>query len=178
MKNWKLLSEPIKKNIWDYICDNLKYESQNLEIEILHIPNPKMCFEVFSFFKLEPFEYFYNELNEFAIKLFKKIAKDKIIYAMDWQHSCYSFDPNLPFEKNEFSDGCLPGCNIWPIPFFPNGDHLFFLTSDYKNGVFGDGFNGEIHFWGHEMLNALTTIKIPKILTNRISTLQQEQRLK
>ena len=82
------------------------------------------------------------------------------MYALDWQHDCYAFDPILPFERNEFDD--------WLISIFPNGDYLFFLTSNFQNGIFADGINLKISFWGNEMLQALEANK-PRILEKSFS---------
>ena len=58
------------------------------------------------------------------------------MYALDWQHQCYSFNPFLPFEKI-WSSGIEMG-----NPALSKWRSLhFFLTKDFKNGIFGDGIH-------------------------------------
>ncbi len=66
------------------------------------------------------------------------------MYALNWQHDCYSFLPELPFEKDQFDE--------WLIPIFPNGDYLFFLTKNFQNGVFADGINLSISIFGKDII--------------------------
>ena len=93
------------------------------------------------------FEKFNSNLENKFVSIFKTLTKKKgeRMYALDWQHQCYSFNPFLPFKKYGH-----PG--RWEIPAFPNGDHHFFLTKDFKNGIFGDGIHKSISFFGKEMV--------------------------
>lgn len=94
----------------------------------------------------------YNNLHELAVYWFKNLAPQQRLYALDWQHTCYSFNPNLPFEKDEFDE--------WYVSVFANGDYIFFLTEDFKNGLFCDGINLTISLFGKELL-ALCQAKTP-----------------
>ncbi|MGN8844136.1 DUF2716 domain-containing protein [Niallia sp. HCP3S3_B10] len=58
----------------------------------------------------------------------KSIIIGEKVYALDWMHNGYLFDPTLNFETDEFGD--------WLIPIIPNGDH-FFLQRDFKWGIIG-----------------------------------------
>ena len=75
-------------------------------------------------------DYPFNKLEQLALNLFDKISKpgDKL-YALDWQHQCYDFDPRQEMDRNEFGE--------WVIPIFPNGDYYIFLTKDFNNIWFG-----------------------------------------
>ena len=51
---------------------------------------------------------------------------DEIVYALDWQHPGYRFDPSL----------ARPPDNIdsWLVPALPNGDYYLFLAHDLRFG--------------------------------------------
>jgi hypothetical protein len=74
---------------------------------------------------------------------FKIISRDKRMYVLNWHHVTYSFDPNLPFERNKF--------NEWLVPAFPTGEFFCFLNDELTDGVFGDGWNFRIKLYGERI---------------------------
>lgn len=59
-----------------------------------------------------------SDYEERCRHVFKSlIYRDEYIFALDWQHECFWFNPHLPNGERE-----------WTIPFYPNGDYcIFFL---------------------------------------------------
>ena len=165
MSNWKLLDDETYKLAWDFVDDSLcfkphnspKFHSEFKKVSVIKLPKPNVYYstkkylfnrgEKYSVYKAKMCKNLYSSLENKFLSVFKTLTKKKgeRMYALDWQHDCYSFDPFLPFER----DGCF---EEWLIPAFPNGDHLFFLTKDFKNGIFGDGIHHSISFFGKEMV--------------------------
>ena len=167
MKNWKPLDDKIDDLFWDYIYDNFffaahnspKFDPKFKKISIVKLPSPNIQYSTNKYFvnkredeecspsEIKWFENFNSNLQNKLISIFKTLTKKKgeRMYALDWQHQGYSFNPFLPFEKYGHPE-------TWEIPAFPNGDYLFFLTKDFKNGIFGDGIHHSISFFGKEML--------------------------
>lgn len=58
--------------------------------------------------------------------------------ALDWQHDAYLFNPNenITLEQSGWGDedNCI--CDGFPC-YYPNGDYFFFITTDFKQGIFG-----------------------------------------
>jgi len=102
-------------------------------------------------------ESLYDDLHDKMRTVFQEITiEGERILALNWQHDCYSFDPRLPFEKDEFDE--------WLISVFPNGDHIFFLTGDFKNIYYGDGIHKTISISGDSLLEAVAHYR-PLILS-------------
>jgi Protein of unknown function (DUF2716) len=170
MNNWKILSEVEYNRAWDYIFDELNFNPSPYEAKKFdNLPIPNLWFDTASIFDGIFTKNDFDELNTIALNLLQKIANNKSIYALDWQHECFSFNPNLPFDRFENK--------TWGIPFLPDGDSTFFLTNDLSNGVFGDGINLQMCFWGDELLNAFENINTPKILSNQMTTFKKIPRL-
>lgn len=144
MSNWKLLDNSAYTSVWNFVYDKLHFKPYNKEHLISFLCH-YICFDLTSFYDNGFNEALYDNLHEEILVWFKKASNGEELYALNWQHDCYAFNPDLPFEKDEF--------NEWLIPVFPNGDYLFFLTKDFKNGIFADGINFTFSFWG---MNSLT----------------------
>ena len=165
MSNWKLLDDKTRELAWDFVYDNCcfhpynspKFDSRFKKVSVIKLPKPNVYYSTKKYFVAEDeecspseikwFENFNSNLQNKLISIFKTLTKKKgeRMYALDWQHQGYSFNPFLPFEKYGHPE-------TWEIPAFPNGDYLFFLTKDFKNGIFGDGIHHSISFFGKEMV--------------------------
>jgi hypothetical protein len=146
MENWKKLDDLDERNAWGFITNKLNFQPYNKEC-IVRLPSPNKVFEISKYYDEGFNEELYSNLHESILSLFKKIAKGGRMYALNWQHDCYSFSPYLLFEKDEFDE--------WLVPVFPNGDYLFFLTEDFDNGIFADGVNLKFSIWGENIVTAL-----------------------
>lgn len=142
MSNWNVLSESEYNKAWDFVFNNLDFKPH--EKKVINFATPNICFDISNFYNHGFSEGLYDNLHESALQWFKEIYGGTKMYALNWQHDCYSFDPNFPFEKD--------GVGEWLIPVFPNGDYLFFLTSDFNNGIFSDGINLTFSLWGEDLL--------------------------
>lgn len=141
MSNWNLLNLTEYETIWDFIYKELDFNPylSNSTCSI-KLPHPSLSFDISEYYNNGFREDLYNDLHKCIVLWFKNISKEKEMYALDFQHDCYSFNSNLLFEKDEFDE--------WLIPVFPNGD----LTFNFKNGIFADGINLKIHIWGDDFL--------------------------
>lgn len=152
MSNWSLLTEVEYKRVWDFVYNDLHFFPNVREANrLIDIPSPSRHFNISQFYGDGYSEELYEDFSLSAISWFKKIAGSNRMYALNWQHECYSFRPDRPFEKDEFDE--------WIIPIFPNGDYLFFLTCDFRNGIFADGINLTISFWGKDLIEAFNARK-------------------
>ncbi|MGF7232789.1 DUF2716 domain-containing protein [Arachidicoccus sp.] len=150
MNNWRLLDNKEFTLAWDFVYEKLLFQPYEKDKKLLKPPMVSKCFDISMFYNDGFNEDLYKELHDYMLECFQNTSNfgDRI-FVLDWQHSCYSFDSRLPFEKNEFGE--------WLIPVFPNGDFLFFLTKDFKNGIFADGVNLKITFWGNQFIDFLNS---------------------
>ncbi|MFL5730485.1 MAG: DUF2716 domain-containing protein [Cytophagaceae bacterium] len=155
MKNWGILSQQDYSKAWDFINNELSFKPNSNGEGLIKLPSPNKKYDIHNFYNENFSEELYNNLHNYILGYFKQLSKGNRLLALDWQHDCFSFDPHLPFEKDEFDE--------WLIPAFPNGDYLFFLTKDFKNGIFADGINLSISFFGDDLINIIQHEK-PEIL--------------
>ena len=69
------------------------------------------------------------------------------LYALDWQHACYTFNPFGRFEFSAIYEGM--------IPVVPDGDYSIFLADDLSFGTFGHPWEQTVCFFGQPMLAAI-----------------------
>ncbi len=65
----------------------------------------------------------------------KVIIKD--MYAIDWQHEIYVFNPNenVTLEQSDWGENFNNGVYEGFPCYYPNGDDFFFVTLDLKEGI-------------------------------------------
>ncbi|WP_205660729.1 DUF2716 domain-containing protein [Bacillus velezensis] len=73
--------------------------------------------------------------------------KQEFIYALDWQHECYLFNPHAPIDKDEFGE--------WLVSVIPNGDYCFFIHQDFQWGLLGDPRQQTITVFGSPLIRAI-----------------------
>ena len=78
---------------------------------------------------------------------------------MDWQHTCFTFDPHAGFEFENMEE--------WPIPPFPNGDYYLFLTENLFGGFFGHPWEQSICVIGEAFVDQLENAP-PDVFSNLI----------
>lgn len=75
------------------------------------------------------------------------------MYALDWQHKCYQFDPHTEY---------------WPpFPVFPEGEYYIFLSEDLNQGTFGHPWEQTICVFGHNLLDAYS-VQMPKLFQRTV----------
>lgn len=135
------------ESIWDYVYSVYRFQPYNENGKRIKPPGKFSKFDLSSFFGENFVEEYYNDLNEKTIEAFQMITQlNDIMYAFSWQHDCYSFNPYLEFEIDEFEE--------WLIPVFPNGDFNFFLSEDFSSLIYSDGVEQSIYVCGERLLSA------------------------
>ena len=159
MSNWCLLDKIEYTKAWNFVYDELHFNPNMDGKELIQLKEPNEFYDIAGFYNEGFSQEIYDNLHASALTCFLQISKGKRLYALNWQHECYSFSPELPFEKDEFEE--------WLISVFPNGDYIFFLSKDFNNGLFGDGFECSITLFGEEMVKSFNENKPYIFLKNQ-----------
>lgn len=95
-----------------------------------------------------------NTINSFFEKLI-----DGEMYALNWQHDCFTFSPkeHIPFEYNYFDEE--RNCQVYFPTYYSNGDYCFFFDSEWKYGLFGHPWKGEFIVIGQELIDMFESNK-------------------
>ena len=82
---------------------------------------------------------------------FQDISSSEM-YALDYDHDCFIFDPkeDIPFEYWYYDEE--RSCNVFFPSYYPNGDYHFFVTTDWRFGLFGHPWKQEIDVMGSELI--------------------------
>ncbi len=103
------------------------------------------------------------EIQGWALDAFRRLlpSESDYLYALDWQHSCYTFFPHVSFELDEFGD--------WTIPILPDGDYHIFLEREFKWGIFGHPWEQTLCVFGEQLLAILRENR-PGVLSSLLRT--------
>ncbi|WP_342461833.1 DUF2716 domain-containing protein [Bacillus sp. FSL R5-0286] len=157
--NWDILTDKKNEELWNIVHKKIKW---NPGSKLVKIKPPKPYKRFYIKMSDRNTKYNLNELEEFEcdiLTFFKKCTDfNERIYALEWQHSGYSFSPHLPIELDDFGD--------WLIPPYPDGDYRFFFKADLEWGVLGDPVQHQIIIYGESLLLEIEKSK-PKILKDR-----------
>lgn len=89
-------------------------------------------------------------------------AEDECIYALDWQHSAFLYNPRNIEEqksiwiKNEQLFG--GGYSAYFPSFFPDGDYHFFIDENFRFGYLGHPWRQEVWIFGRILINKFEQI--------------------
>ena len=84
------------------------------------------------------------------------IGDDEYIYALDWQHSGFRYNPRVRIEKHSlfvnderYFGG---GYNAFFPGFFPDGDYYFFISKNCEWGYLGHPWQLKVWVFGKKLI--------------------------
>ncbi len=81
------------------------------------------------------------------------------LYAMDWYHCAFLYDPRKGDEQKSVKETDGDGKYRAAFPFYyPDGDYYFFLDEDFRFGYLGHPWRNEIWAFGEKLLSELERI--------------------
>ena len=167
-KQWELIEDKIEiKEIWDKIyslfCFSPDYynKSQPSFTFPQHIKYVKthdisgMC-QV-----LNPHDVDGNYRTTVQIDTLKTIFaecmdEDDFIYALDWHHSCFKYDPRVkePYEYYMMYETLEDTRAYFPF-FYPDGDYYLFVSKDFNWGYFTHPWQKKAWVFGKRMVQLM-----------------------
>lgn len=89
-------------------------------------------------------------------EIFAKVSKGRV-YALDWQHSAFLFDPRDLDGRRDFWTVNTKyeggGYNVYFPSFYPDGDYYFFIDENFEFGLLGHPWRREVWIFGELLLN-------------------------
>jgi len=135
--------------VWDKFCGIYEFRPSTQAKDWPGIVEPKSS-RTFSISHIygPDFDKLTMELSLYYSACFANIIpKGQTINVLNWQHSCFTFDPHAGFKFESMED--------WPIPPLPNGDYYIFLTDDLSGGFFGHPWEQTICVMGEAFVGQL-----------------------
>ena len=146
MINFKKLDKAEIDMVWDRFENLFHFKpgiNNNIFFPAIKTSKPKFKFSVKHCFSLD---FSMTKLEAFALSLFDEITSPgERLYALDWQHECYDFDPRREMDRNEFDE--------WIVPVLPDGDFYIFLTKDFNNVWIGHPWEKTVTLVGENIVN-------------------------
>ncbi len=126
--NWHCLSEEETGHLWRRVNRAVKWKPYSAFASIKP-PKPFQVFNVSQGFNDEKGNISFLEDAEMQIlKAFQSCTlEQEFMYALDWQHECYLFNPHAPIDKDEFGE--------WLVPVIPKRRLLLLYSSGLSVGA-------------------------------------------
>ena len=158
--------------IWNKFYDifDFKPSIYKKDWPTFNVVKPSITYDISDFYNQQSFEdayKFYDDLHKKSLMAFRECSLEcEKLYALDWHHSCYEFDPWQEIEKIEFEYADGSKIKKWPIEVLPNGDYYIFLASDFRWGILGHPWEKSMCVFGQELIDSFEKNK--PLLFNKI----------
>lgn len=98
--------------------------------------------------------------NETIRNIFILITNEnQRIYALDWHHSAFLYDPRNIEEQKSFWVENKSGKYFADFPsFIPDGDYYFFIEENFEFGYLGHPWREEVWIWGDALINKVEEV--------------------
>lgn len=154
---YSILGEEESKQIWDRINTELQFQP-SIRVNTLpfRLSEPYLVLDLACAAQGQVEKL----LAEVPGALAACLGEDDWIYALDWHHSYFRYDPRLPItehghwvEDERYMGG---GYDAWFPDFYPDGDYYFFVQRDLRWGWLGHPWRREIWAFGDPLLDVLS----------------------
>ena len=153
-----LLNEQEYKAVRDRICGELRFrpDAKARGHSLLWWKRPFRLPRPWAVYALDGVSREQIEQTESAVKACFLAATEpgERLYAMDWQHSAFLFDPRKEEEQRSEQRTDADG-EVWTAEFpfcYPDGDYYFFLDERFRFGYLGHPWRKEIWVFGGRLL--------------------------
>lgn len=146
--------------IWDKVYKKLKFSpSCSYRGHSLNVPLPFQISDIFAVYGIENMtEKQCDLLDDIIRKIFIKITKEgQQIYALDWHHSAFTYDPRNDSEQINCRTNNNNDSSSFPS-FFPDGDYYFFIEKNFEFGYLGHPWRQEIWIFGESLLHEIEMV--------------------
>lgn len=104
-----------------------------------------------------------DRLEEIGKEIMIRVTNNgERIYALDWQHDGFLYDPRNPEEQVDYrvEDARYigGGFNVYFPTFYPDGDYHFFIGENFDFGLLGHPWRNEIWIFGERLLSEFETV--------------------
>ena len=91
------------------------------------------------------------------------MKNDEYMYALDWQHTGFRYDPKIEkcmkapvfIKDKRFAGG---GYNVCFPTFYPDGDYYFFIGKDFSWGYLTHPWEKRVYIFGESLISYFSNI--------------------
>ncbi|MCM1329778.1 MAG: DUF2716 domain-containing protein [Ruminococcus sp.] len=100
----------------------------------------------------------------------------KDMYALDWQHDCFIYNPCEEIPPYYWFYDEKRDCNVYFPSYYPNGDYYFFVSLDWRLGLYGHPWRKEIIVAGNELIREFEKVKDELDITEILESPKKRKR--
>lgn len=153
------------KKVWDRVYSELGFRpSYDYHGHSMNVPLPfaiKLRYAVYAIDDMT--EEHMDKLSDIMPSLLSKLTPEgERVYALDWHHSAFLFEPrnedemkSVPVIDDKTGD-CI-GSEYFP-GFCPDGDYYFFIAEDFSFGWLGHPWRQEIWVFGDKLVDCVEKV--------------------
>lgn len=96
-----------------------------------------------------------DRMDEIIRHIFMDVtAEHERMYALDWQHSAFLYDPrNMEEQKSIWvANDSVGEYDAYFPSFFPDGDYYFFIDENFRFGYLGHPWREEVWVFGESLV--------------------------
>ncbi len=135
-ENWHELSKKESDQAWDNFNKRFNFIANKDIFPELIMKLPFIQFDISHIF-LDDWDD-YKQYIKLGEKLLKMVCQaNEQMYALDWQHTCFKFNPHKGLGENEHM-------------LLPNGDYYIFATTDFQELWFGHPWQKKVTLAGFQ----------------------------
>ncbi len=155
-----LLSEDESNFVWNKISELFHFNpSINKGVKAFDISHKYIVYDI-------------SNLNEESIDVMDELItkafvnctnKNDFMYALDWQHSSFKFNPRKQEEQKSmfiqderYMGG---GYNAYFPTYYPDGDYYFFMAGDFNFGYLGHPWQQKVWVFGETLISEFEKIE-------------------
>lgn len=156
----EILNTRDEREVWDKVYGSFKFQPS--------INDSKMPFQIEQAHKIFELLACWNEPQHKIVSEIFKSLDCKNIFALDWQHDCFLFNPceEIPFGMTWHDD--TRDCQVYFPSYYPDGDYHFFISSDFSYGLLGHPWRKEIWAFGQWLIQKLEENQAMLMLQEKI----------
>ncbi|MEY8385728.1 DUF2716 domain-containing protein [Oscillospiraceae bacterium 38-13] len=101
---------------------------------------------------------FTEEQEKMVNSIFCEIHAGEM-YALDWRHDCFIYNPREEISSSECFYDAERGCSVYFPSYYPDGDYHFFASFDWSLGLYGHPWKKEILVAGENLIQEFDKVQ-------------------
>jgi hypothetical protein len=163
MPTWTKLNHLEYNQVWDTFDAEFEFGKQTPDGLVIQEPAPSITYDISDAFTMEFAPWgdpaIHADVHGRFLAAFQScVAPGETLYALDWQHDAYHFDPHQPFAWDDLCE--------WKVPIIPNGDYYIHIAKDFSFGTFGHPWELTLCVFGEQLLTIVR--HDPPALLNKV----------
>jgi hypothetical protein len=153
---WKIMDTNEYNIVWNKIYDDFCFKP-NYKGDTFYFKMPFDTYDISETTLMQDD----GKSNELMILTFIEcMENDPFMYVLDWQHSCYYYNPRIKQNKENptfIIDEKYQGgdYNAYFPEFYPNGDYYFFIAKDFRWGYFTHPWKMNVWVFGDKLMGKI-----------------------